>query len=116
MLSLCFNSVGKLAAIISLKDMRLITKVSNGPLEEIYSGIAALLQVGMNETFSGGFINDCVLVELLWNSSTVTDRGDIFDIHLPFAPQCCWGIIGLWFIRLFDVLRFATAQPAAESV
>lgn len=116
MFTLCLSSVGKLAAIISLKDMRLITKISDGPLEEVYSGIAALLQVWINEPFSGGFIDDCVLVELLRESPTVTDGGDIFDIHLPFYPQCCRGIIGLWLIRPFDRPGSAAAQPAAEAV
>jgi phosphotransferase system glucose/maltose/N-acetylglucosamine-specific IIC component len=64
--------MSEFGTIIGLQNERLVTEVSDCSLEEIYRGIAALLHVWINKTFSGSFINYCVLIKLLRDSAGIT--------------------------------------------
>ena len=89
--------MSEFGTIIGLQNERLVTEVSDCSPEEIYRGIAALLHVWINKTFSGSFINYCVLIKLLRDSAGITGSRDIFNIHLPFDSQLGRSVVRLRF-------------------
>lgn len=57
--------MSEFSTVVSLNNFRLVTKVKNGTFQKIYCRVAALLHIRKDETFSGYFINYCVLIEFL---------------------------------------------------
>ena len=57
--------MSEFSTVVSLNSFRLVTKVKNGTFQKNYCRVAALLHVRKDETFSGCFINYCVLIEFL---------------------------------------------------
>lgn len=90
----------KFAAIIRLEYLRMVTKVGNRSFEKVYSRVAALLHIWINKSFSGGFINHCVLIELLRDGAGIAGSRNILHIHLPFDAKLirCIVRLGLPFI------------------
>ena len=63
--------------------------------------LPALLHIGVDKAFSGCFVNNSVLIKLLWYLPCIAGNRYMFYIHLPFHTQCCWRVIRLGLIDLF---------------
>lgn len=93
---ICFLNMCKFRTIVCLEYLGLVAKVSDGPFQKVYRWVTALFHIRVYKTFSGGFINDGILVELLRHRAGITGCWNIFDIHLPFGSKSVWGVIRLW--------------------
>lgn len=93
--TICLFYMSEFSTVVSLNNFRLVTKVKNGTFQKVYCRVAALLHVRKNETFSGCFINYCVLIEFLRYGARIADSWDIFNIHLPLNSKLWRSIIRL---------------------
>lgn len=56
-----------------------------------------MFHIRENETFSGCFINDCVLIKFLRYKTRIAGGWNIFDIHLPLDAELGRRVIRFWF-------------------
>ena len=73
--------------VASLKNFRLVTKVKNSTFQKVYCRVAALFRIRENETSSGCFINDCVLIKFLQYKTGMAGGWNISDLHLPLNAE-----------------------------
>ena len=107
-----FCQMGELSSIICLENLWLVSEMGDCFFHEINGRIAALFHVRVDEPFAGGFVDHCILVELLWHASVVAGGGDKFHIHLPFHTQMCGRVIRF---RLVGFLCGRSLLQAAQS-
>ena len=85
--TICLFYMSEFSTVVSLNNFRLVTKVKNGTFQKVYCRVAALLHVRKDETFSGCFINYCVLIEFLRYRARITGSWDIFNVHLSLNTK-----------------------------
>lgn len=85
--TLCLLRMGKLSAIVRLDHIRCIAEVDDRSLHKIHCAITAVLLIGIDKSFSGGFLYHGILVEFLTIYPHIADNRHIFHIHLPLFTQ-----------------------------
>lgn len=83
----------ELGNVVSLKDFRLVTKVKSSTFQKVYYRVVVLFHIRENETFTGCFVNDRILVKFLRRRTGIAGGWNMFDIHLPFNTELRGSVI-----------------------
>ena len=116
--TLCLLRMGKLSAIVRLDHIRCIAEIDDRSLHKIHGAITAVLLIGIDKSFSGGFLYHGILVEFFTIYTHIADDWHIFHIHLPLFAQFCGCIIVPQMLGFF-LGRFyllAVAEPDKHTI